>query len=96
MPAADPMSRGPRRRFRKLQDNAALPPTKQAVIADLVECDELISLLTDLMDEGHALTIGRTRDGGALVLGFLMGGKPIKRYIVSREQWLELLDEMQD
>lgn len=96
MPAADPMSRGSGRKFRKLQDNATLAPTKQAQIEDLVECAELISLLADLMDEGHALTIGRTRDGGALVLGFLMGGKPIKRYIVSRDQWLELLSEMQD
>lgn len=96
MPAADPASRGRRKNFKIILETDEATPVKQVVLSSVVKADELLELLDDLIDLGHALTVGRTRDGGAIALGFMVGGKPIKRYIATREGWLALLEDLAD
>lgn len=96
MPAADPMSRGPRRNFKQLANGDSNRETKQVALADIIHADELMSVLDDLIASGHALTVGRTKDGGSIALAFMIGGRPIKRYAPTREKWLEVLGELQD
>lgn len=84
----------PRKKARKLaesQEGNDRPPTR---LIDLMECVDLFQLLELLHDQGWAVTIGRTRDGGAIAWAFLMGGKPIKRYTASRAEVVALLDEV--
>lgn len=94
MTSQSPSHRGNVRRFDKLRENGDARPTKVVTLADVIIADELVELCQDLIDEGYALSVSRTRDGGALCFGFLMGGKPFKRYTPTREAWLALLDEL--
>lgn len=96
MPAADPMSRGARKGFKNLTSENGDHQGPARDLRDVVNGTELTDLVADLIELGHALTVGRTRDGGAISLAFMVGGKPIKRYIASRDAWVALLAELAD
>jgi len=96
MPMTDPASRGPSRRRRKFFDQDAEKSSKQAVPSEILTATELLRLLDTLVDEGIALTLGRTSDGGALSVVFLVDGKRIKRYPSAQDDWLALVAEFED
>jgi len=95
MPMSDPASRGKPRRRRSFFDQDAEKASKQAVPSEILTATELFRLLDTLVDEGIALTIGRTSDGGALSIVFLVDGKRIKRYPSAQDDWLALVAEFE-
>lgn len=96
MPSNAETHRGTRRNFKILQEPFDTSPDRQVDIKTIMDPVELMELLADLLAEGHALTISRTKDGGALCLGFFVGRKAIKRYIASKAEWDRLVEELAD
>lgn len=94
MPAADPASRGPRRNAKNMLREDAERPTRQLKVSEVVEAQELVELLEDLHEDGIGLSCSRTKEGGTLAWGFLMGGKPVMKYTADRGQWLALLESL--
>lgn len=94
MPMSDPASRGPRRKLKDRLDDGADGEVRQVTLREVVNVDELVQLIEDLHDEGIGLSISRTKDGGCIALGFLMGGKPRMRYAPTREAWQAILDKL--
>jgi len=83
----------PRKKAKRLAESQGGNDRPPIRLSELIGCDDLVQLLELLHDQGWALSIGRTRDGGAIAWGFLMGGKPIKRYTATRQDVVGLLDE---
>lgn len=94
MPANDPASRGARRKLKDRLDNGNNGEVRQVTLREVCDVDQLVQLIEDLHAEGMGLSISRTKDGGCIALGFLMGGKPVMRYAPTREAWQALLDQL--
>jgi hypothetical protein len=78
---------------RKLQgDNPTSPKTVQ--FEDLTAEGDITKLISLVIEDGGALVFSRTQDGGAIVLGFLLGDERPKRYITSRADWESLIAEL--
>lgn len=94
MTLQDVTHHGPRRKARKLVDGSSNPTGELRQLSDIVNPVELVSLIQAQIDEGWAVTIGRTREGGAIAWSFLQGGKPIKRYTASTDDVDALIREL--
>jgi hypothetical protein len=56
--------------------------------------EELWRTITEIVNAGDAVTLGRTRDGGALSLVILSGEERIRRYARGADELAELLKEI--
>lgn len=56
--------------------------------------EQLWRTVTEIVNAGDAVTLGRTRDGGALSLVILSGEERIRRYARGAEELAELLAEI--
>jgi hypothetical protein len=91
VPAADPVSRGLKKKLRKPDGPDGRGERPPVVLRDVVDWEQMLDLVEAFHDEGWAISIARTSDGGAIAIGLMVGGKPIKRYIATREGWQGLL-----
>ena len=58
------------------------------------DAEELWRTVTAIVNAGDAVTLGRTRDGGALSLVILSGDDRIRRYARGEDETRELLQEI--
>jgi hypothetical protein len=79
--------------LKKLRGDSPTSPKVQS-FDDLTQEGEITWLIGQVVADGGALVFSRTSDGGALVLGFLLGDERPKRYISSRQDWEQLLTEL--
>jgi len=56
--------------------------------------EELWRTITEIVNAGDAVTLGRTRDGGALSLVILSGDERIRRYARGADELAALLKEI--
>lgn len=80
-------------RYQRLSSGAARPELATWEDAD---ADELWRTITAIVNAGDAVTLGRTRDGGALSLVILSGDDRIRRYAHGAEEVEQLLREIRE
>lgn len=80
-------------RYQRLGDGAARQELASWEDAD---ADELWRTITAIVNAGDAVTLGRTRDGGALSLVILSGDDRVRRYARGAEEVEQLLREIRE
>ena len=80
-------------RYQRISDSAARAELATWEDADP---DELWRTITAIVGAGDAVTLGRTRDGGALSLVILSGDERIRRYARGTEELSQLLGEIRE
>lgn len=80
-------------RYQRLSDSATRPELASWEDADP---DELWRTITAIVNAGDAVTLGRTRDGGALSLVILSGDERVRRYARGAEEVEQLLREIRE
>src|SRR5690348_252043 len=83
----------PGSRYQRLSDSAARAELASWEDAD---ADELWRTITAIVNAGDAVTLGRTRDGGALSLVILSGDDRVRRYARGTEEVEQLLREIRE
>lgn len=83
----------PGSRYQRISDSAT-----RAELASWEEADpdQLWRTVTDIVNAGDAVTLGRTRDGGALSLVILSGDDRVRRYARGAEEIEHLLREIRE
>jgi len=79
------------RKLSEILDQGDNGSSKQLALGDAWQCAELQWLVEAVLDDGGGVMFSRTRDGGALCVGFYFDNQRTKRYAADREQWLALL-----
>lgn len=80
-------------RYQRLSDSAARQELASWEDADP---DELWRTITAIVNAGDAVTLGRTRDGGALSLVILSGDDRVRRYAHGADEVEQLLREIRE
>ena len=80
-------------RYQRLSDSTARAELASWEDADP---DELWRTITAIVNAGDAVTLGRTRDGGALSLVILSGDDRVRRYARGTKEVEQLLREIRE
>lgn len=83
----------PGARYQRISDSAAREELASWEDAD---ADGLWRTITAIVNAGDAVTLGRTRDGGALSLVILSGDDRIRRYARGAAEVEQLLREIRE
>jgi len=70
----------------KLMQEADEQDSKLIRLGEVFEQEDLFRLVGTVIDEGGAVLIGRTGDGGALCVKFYLDDSKTKRYVATVEQ----------
>lgn len=96
MPAADPMSRGKPRNFKKRLQSEDELDHQQVLPSQVIDPAELLSLLDDLVEQGGNLTLGRVKRGGAITVRVFLGVPSKAVYLAHSGEWREWLASLDD